>query len=105
MDSLWNGHASPQSTPWYASPGVAPTAKTGLDKPALVVGASFDDGKFERVRFGQVGDNAYGRRDGEEGIAKIDAASMRAAMQAFDVVVTPPSTPPPSTDPKAGEKK
>ena len=46
--------------------------KTGLDKPALVVSASFDEGKFERVRFGQVGDNAYGKRDGEDGIAKIE---------------------------------
>ena len=27
MDSLWNGHASPQSIPWYASSGVAPTAR------------------------------------------------------------------------------
>lgn len=64
-------------------------AKTGLDKPALVVSASFDDGKFERVRFGQVGDNAYGRRDGEDVIAKIEQASLRAALQAFDAVVTP----------------
>ena len=46
--------------------------KTGLDKPALVVSASFDEGKFERVRFGQVGDDAYGMRDGEAGIAKIE---------------------------------
>jgi hypothetical protein len=66
--------------------------RTGLDKPALVVSASYDEGKFERVRFGAIGDNAYGRRDGEEGIAKIDQASMRAAMQAFDTVVIPPST-------------
>ena len=27
MDSLWNGHASPQSIAWYASPGVAPRAR------------------------------------------------------------------------------
>jgi hypothetical protein len=79
---------------------VASTAKTGLDKPALVVSVSFDDGKFERVRFGQVGDEAYARRDGEEGIARIDPNTMRAAMQAFDAVVMPPST-----DTKAGEKK
>ena len=46
--------------------------KTGLDKPALVVSASFDEGKFERVRFGQVGETAYGVRDGEAGVAKID---------------------------------
>ena len=48
--------------------------KTGLDKPALVVSASYDEGKFERVRFGQVGEMAYGVRDGEAGVAKIDTA-------------------------------
>ena len=63
--------------------------KTGIDKPALVVSASYDEGKFERVRFGQVGDAAYGVRDGETGIAKIDMASLRSALQAFDVAVTP----------------
>ena len=73
---------------------------TGLDKPALVVGASYDDGKFERVRFGAVGDNAYALRDGEAGVAKVETAAMRAAMQAFDTVVMPPST-----EPKLAEKK
>ena len=77
-------------------------ARTGLDKPALVVSASFDDGKFERVRFGQVGDNSYGKRDGEGGVAKVEQMSMRAALQAFDAVVTPPET---KTEvPKAGAK-
>lgn len=66
--------------------------RTGLDKPALVVSASYDDGKFERVRFGAVGDDAYGARDGEAGVAKVDGMSMRAAMQAFDAVVMPPDT-------------
>jgi hypothetical protein len=65
-------------------------AKTGLEKPALVVSASYDDGKFERVRFGQVGENAFGARDGEAGAAKIDKTSMEAAMLAFDTVVMPP---------------
>jgi len=64
-------------------------ARTGLNKPALVISASFDEGKFERVRFGQVGDNAYGKRDDEDAIAKIEHMSMRAALQAFDLVVTP----------------
>ena len=76
---------------------------TGLDKPALIVSASFDQGKFERVRFGQVGDNAYGKRDGEEITAKVEHMSMRAALQAFDAVVMPPE-PKPAT-PKAEEKK
>ena len=74
--------------------------RTGLDKPALVVSASYDDGKFERVRFGAVENDAYGRRDGEAGVAKIDHMSMRAAMQAFDTVVMPPST-----DTKKAEEK
>jgi hypothetical protein len=76
--------------------------KTGLDKPALVVSASFDEGKFERVRFGQVGETAFGLRDGEAGIAKIDANSMKAAMQAFDIAVTPKE---PTPAPKEGAKK
>jgi hypothetical protein len=85
---------------------VAGTAKTGLDKPALVVSASFDDGKFERVRFGSVGDNAYGMRDGEAGVAKIETMAMRAAMQAFDLVTIPPSTDPkPAEDTKKPEEK
>ena len=76
--------------------------KTGLDKPALIVSTSYDEGKFERVRFGQVGENAYGLRDGEGGAAKIDTNSMRAAMQAFDLAVTPKE---PTPAPKEGEKK
>ena len=77
-------------------------AKTGLDKPALVVSASFDEGKFERVRFGQVGEAAFGLRDGETGVAKIDTSSMRNALQAFDFAVTPKE---PAPAPKAEEKK
>ena len=64
--------------------------------------ASFDEGKFERVRFGQVGDDAFGLRDGEAGVAKIDTSSMRAALQAFDIAVTPKE---PAPAPKAEEKK
>jgi hypothetical protein len=81
---------------------VAAATRTGLDKPALVVSASFDEGKFERVRFGQVGETAYGMRDGEAGVAKIDVTSMRNAMQAFDLAVTPKE---PAPAPKEGEKK
>lgn len=80
--------------------------KTGLDKPALVVSASYDEGKFERVRFGQVGEEAFGSREGEAVVARIDKASMAAAMRAFDLVVMPPEpAPAPATTDKAGEKK
>ncbi|HEX7280789.1 MAG TPA: DUF4340 domain-containing protein [Vicinamibacterales bacterium] len=71
---------------------VTGNTRTGLDKPALVVSASYDEGKFERVRFGAVDNNAYAARDGEAGVARIDEMSMRAAMQAFDAVVIPPDT-------------
>ena len=36
--------------------------------------ASYDEGKFERVRFGQVGDAVFGVRDGEAGAMKIEWA-------------------------------
>jgi len=84
---------------------VDPKSKTGLDKPALVVSASYDEGKFERVRFGQVGDTAFGAREGEAVVARIDKASMEAAMQAFDLVVMPPEPAPAPSPDKAGEKK
>lgn len=67
---------------------VSGNTRTGLDKPALVVSASYDEGKFERVRFGTVDNNAYASRDGEGGVARIDETSMRDAMQAFDKVST-----------------
>ena len=55
------------------------------------------------MRFGQVGDNAYGKRDGEDVTAKIEHMSMRAALQAFDAVVMPPEAK--TAAPKAEEKK
>ena len=78
--------------------------KTGLDKPALVVSASFDEGKFERVRFGQVGDDAL-RHARRRSRRREDRARCRCArrMQAFDAVVTPQETKPHA--PKADEKK
>jgi hypothetical protein len=84
---------------------VTGTTKTGLDKPALVVSVSYDDGKFERVRFGAVGDNAYGIRDGEAGVAKIDTTSMKAAMAAFDLVTIPKEPAAKADDAKKPEEK
>ncbi|MEY4094282.1 MAG: hypothetical protein RLZZ53_1481 [Acidobacteriota bacterium] len=80
---------------------VASAARTGLDKPALVVSASFDEGKFERVRFGQGHDDAFALRDGETGVAKINMSSLAVALRAFDVAVTPKETAPaPAADAK-----
>ena len=101
MDDLLNKLIALKAESW-----VDAKTKTGLDKPALVVSASYDDGKFERVRFGQVGDNAYASRDGEAGVVKVDTPSMRGAMMAFDTVVMPPKPPAtPAPPDKAGDKK
>lgn len=96
MDDLLNKLVAIKAASFAAG-----NTRTGLDTPALVVSASYDGGKFERVRFGVVGDDAYGVRDGEALVANIDAASMKAAMQAFDLVTIPPST----DTKKADEKK
>ena len=101
MDDLLNKLIALKAESWADA-----KTKTGLDKPALVVSASYDDGKFERVRFGQVGDNAYAARDGEAGVVKVDTPLMRGAMLAFDTVVLPPKPPATPTPPdKAGGKK
>ena len=61
------------------------TAKTGLDKPALVVSVKFDDGKKEeKVTFGQAGSDVYVSRPGEPGAAKIDAADFNDAIKSLD---------------------
>lgn len=90
MDDLLNKLVGLKATTF-----VDAKTKTGLDKPTLVVSASFDDGKFERVRFSQVGDTAYGKRDGEDSAAKIELMSIKDALTAFDAIVTT----------KAAEKK
>ena len=98
MDDLLNKLVAIKSESWVDS-----KTPTGVQKPALVVSASYDDGKFERVRFGQVGESAFGARDGEAGVARIEKTSMESAMLAFDTVVMPPK-PPATTPDKAGEK-
>lgn len=67
--------------------------KTGIDKPALVIGVSYDDGKFERVRFGQVGETAFGAREGEAA-GTIEKTAMQGAMLAIDTAVMPPGDKP-----------
>jgi Domain of unknown function (DUF4340) len=69
--------------------------KTGLDKPEVVVEASYDAGKFERVRIGKVGTDAFGARDGEAGAGKIATMSMADVLKAIDTAVAPPAPPAP----------
>ena len=52
-----------------------------------------------------MGDTAFGSREGEAVVAKIDKTSMEAAMQAFDLVVMPPAPAATPAPDKAGDKK
>ena len=78
---------------------------TGLDKPTLVVSASYDEGKFERVRMTRTAE-AFAARDGEAGVAKLDATAYDEMMKALDAVLAPRApasaaspTPPPAAKP------
>ncbi len=68
-----------------ASSFVESQAKTGLDKPALVVYAKFDDGKKEeRISFSQVDKDVYASIPGAAGAAKADAADFTEALKSLD---------------------
>ena len=55
--------------------------------------ASFDQGKFERVRLAKPGADAFASRDGEPGAAKLDATAYGDALKALTDLVTPPPSP------------
>lgn len=79
MDSFLAGLADIRGTTFTPT-----TANTGLDKPALVVYAKFEDGKKEeRVTFGQSGSDVYFSRPGEPGAAKADAEKFNDAIKAL----------------------
>ena len=63
------------------------TDGTGLDSPELTVLVKFDEGqKQERVAFARHGSDAYARRDGDAGAAKIDASALDAIVKALDAL-------------------
>lgn len=64
---------------------------TGLQEPALIVSVSYDGGKFERVRFGRSGGQAFGARDQEPGAARLDQAAFDEALKALDAAAAPPA--------------
>jgi hypothetical protein len=80
MDSFLAGLADIRGTSFTPT-----TANTGIDKPALVVYAKFEDGKKEeRVTFGQSGSDVYFSRPGEPGAAKADSEKFNDAIKALD---------------------
>jgi hypothetical protein len=70
--------------------------KTGLDRPALNVGVSYDGGKWERILVGEAGGTQYGAREGENVVAQLEAGSMAAVITALDAALTPPPAPAPT---------
>lgn len=71
---------------------VASSTTTGLDAPLMVVSVSYDEGKFERVRFARTAE-AFASRDGEPGAAKLDAGAYDETVKALDDVLAPPAPP------------
>jgi hypothetical protein len=61
-------------------PGTAAT-------PDLIVGASYDEGKFERVRFGKAGTDVVATRESEPGAGRLDTANYDDTVKALDAVV------------------
>src|SRR4029078_13305046 len=62
-------------------------AETGLHKAALTVTVKFEEGKKEeKVAFAKKGSDAFARREGDPGAAKIDAASLGGIAKAFDAL-------------------
>jgi hypothetical protein len=60
-----------------------------LAPPALVVSASYDTDKFERVRLIAGDSQAFGAREGESGVAVIDADNLQETLKALDAVLNP----------------
>ena len=70
-----------------------PTSKTaGLDKPTLVVAASYDASKFERVRLIAGEGQAFAVRDGEGG-PPCSTRRLSEMIKALDAVVNPAPAP------------
>jgi hypothetical protein len=60
-------------------------AKTGLEAPALVTKATFDDGKkTETVRFGREGTAAYAGRSDEPGASTLDTPEFEEVIKSLD---------------------
>lgn len=72
------------------------TDSNGLQQPALTVSMSYDGDKFERVRIGRSGGEAFAARDQEPGTARLDQVAFEDAIKALDGVLAPaPATPAP----------
>jgi hypothetical protein len=69
------------------------TNAAGQAPPALIVAASYDGDKFERVRLITGEGQAFGVREGEQGVAVLDADSVNETIKALDALVSPAPAP------------
>ena len=69
------------------------TNAAGTASPALIVSASYDTDKFERVRIITGENQAFGVRDGEPGVAVLDAENVNETIKALDAVLNPAPAP------------
>jgi hypothetical protein len=67
------------------------TNAAGNAEAALVVEATYDTNKPERVRFIKGEKEVFGVRDGEPGVAVLDADAFNETLKALDAVVAPAS--------------
>ncbi len=57
-----------------------------LDTPELTATLKFDEGKLDKIAFARQGADAFARRDGDVGAAKIDASALDAIVKAFEAI-------------------
>jgi hypothetical protein len=80
VDNLISAITAAQATSFVES-----AARTGLDKPEIVVALTSDGGKrVEKVTLARSGTDGYATREGEPGIAKIDAATIDNIIKSFE---------------------
>jgi hypothetical protein len=84
VEALLAGLADIRATAFTESLGA-----TGLNQPAMVVLAKFEDGtvKEERVAFGQRGDEVWVSRPGDSGAARVETEKFTEALKQFDELV------------------
>jgi hypothetical protein len=79
---------------------VEPAKASALAAPVLTASVSYDEGKFERVRVGQVAGTYIGRRDGEGVIGSVLTSLVDGVDAALDAALAPaPAAPPAGTPP------
>jgi len=80
MDSLLSRLSNMRATAF-----VDATAKTGLNAPAMIVSAKYDDGKKEeKASFGKADADVYVSKPGEPGAAKVEATDFNEATKTLD---------------------